>query len=281
MRCPKCGKEIDAKRNFCEYCGTQIKKNRKPLFITIAIVACLLILGGIGLTQYNKGEQERASIERELSMYKLKAAEAEAKAEAEHEARLKAETEMRLEREAAEKAKYNGHEYVDLGLPSGLKWATCNVGADNPEDYGDYYAWGETSVKSTYDESNCKTDGKYMRDIKGNPQYDAARANWGGSWRLPTKAELEELWCECTWEWTTQNGVDGRKVTGPNGNSIFIPNAGYRDGSSLVGEVTGQLWSSTPDDRYGNIAYELSISRFMEVYGVRRYYGKSVRPVSE
>lgn len=92
----------------------------------------------------------------------------------------------------------NGHEYVDLGLPSGLKWATCNVGANKPEDYGNYYAWGETGTKSSYGASNSKTYGKQMNDIKGNSQYDAARSNWGGSWRLPTEKELEELVNKCT-----------------------------------------------------------------------------------
>ena len=297
MKCPKCGKEIAKDSFFCEYCGTQVKKNRKPLFIAIAIVACLLIFGGIGLTMYNKGEQEKARIERELLMSKREAAEAEAKAEhearlkaeaeakakAEHEARLKAEAEARLEREAAEKAKYNGHEYVDLGLS--VKWATCNVGANKPEDYGNYYAWGETSTKSTYSESN--TCGKHMYDIKGNSQYDAARANWGGTWRLPTKAELEELNNKCTWKWTTQNGVNGYKVVGPNGNSIFLPAAGCRFKSSLYDAGSdGCYWSSTPYDDdyyYYNDAYNLDFNidnQYVYIDG-RRYYGLSVRPVVE
>ena len=96
--------------------------------------------------------------------------------------------------------KINGHEYVDLGLS--VKWATCNVGASKPEDYGNDYAWGETSTKSSYTSDSSKTYGKQMNDIKGNSQYDAARANWGGTWRLPTGAELEELKNKCTWRWT-------------------------------------------------------------------------------
>lgn len=281
MKCPKCGKEIDANSKFCEYCGTQIKKNRKPLFITIAIVACLLILGGIGLTQYNKGEQERTRLERELSMYKLKAEEAESKANAEHEARLKAEAELRLEREAAEKARYNGHYYVDLGLS--VKWATCNVGASKPEDYGNYYAWGETSPKAEYAWVNSITYGEQMSDISGNAQYDAATANWGGSWRLPTKAELEELNNKCTWNWTTQNGVNGYKVTGPNGNSIFLPAAGFRGESSLYhAGGNGYYWSSTPYESGSRIAYYLDInSSGHGVFDFYRCFGPSVRPVSE
>ncbi|MBO7283756.1 MAG: PEGA domain-containing protein, partial [Bacteroidales bacterium] len=112
----------------------------------------------------------------------------------------------------------NGHEYVDLGLPSGLKWATCNVGASSPEEYGDYYAWGEIETKSEYTKDNSKTRGKSMSDISGNTMYDVACAKWGGSWRLPTKKELEELESKCKWEWTTINGKKGYKVTGPHGN---------------------------------------------------------------
>ena len=177
----------------------------------------------------------------------------------------------------------NGHEYVDLGLPSGLKWATCNVGANKPEDYGNYYAWGETKTKYDYSSSNSVTYGDNYSDIKGNSQYDAARANWGGSWRLPTKAELEELKNKCTWKWTTQNGVKGYKVTGPNGKSIFLPAAGYRLGASLyyAGEG-GDYWSSTPYGIRGNSAYRFDFdsSSLREGWDDRNN-GRSVRPVSE
>ena len=87
----------------------------------------------------------------------------------------------------------NGHDFVDLGLPSGLKWATCNVGASSPSEYGNYYAWGEVEPKESYTQENCLTWGQEIGDISGNPQYDAARANWGGTWRMPTKSEFEEL----------------------------------------------------------------------------------------
>ena len=177
----------------------------------------------------------------------------------------------------------NGYEYVDLGLPSGLKWATCNVGASSPEEYGDYYAWGEIETKSEYDESNSKTIGKSMNDISGNWKYDVARARWGGSWRLPTKKELEELKSNCKWEWTTINGKKGYKVTGPNGNSIFLPAAGYRYGSSLyyAGEY-GFYWSSTPYESYDNDAYRLYFdSSRHDVSWYNRLSGRSVRPVSE
>ncbi len=180
----------------------------------------------------------------------------------------------------------NGYEYVDLGLPSGLKWATCNVGASSPEEYGDYYAWGEIETKSEYDESNSKTYGKSMSDISGNAMYDVARAKWGGSWRLPTKKELEELESKCKWEWTTINGENGFKVTGPNGNSIFLPAAGLRNGSShnFAGE-RGDYWSSTPYESGDLGAYRLvyvtSYYIHHEVDWFSRKTGLSVRPVSE
>ncbi len=94
----------------------------------------------------------------------------------------------------------NSYEYVDLGLS--VKWATCNVGADSPSDYGDYFAWGEPETKKEY----IDTWGKGMGGIAGNPQYDAARANWGGTWRLPTADEMKELIDKCKWEWTTYEG---------------------------------------------------------------------------
>ena len=174
-----------------------------------------------------------------------------------------------------------GIEAVDLGLS--VKWATCNVGAECPEEYGDYFAWGEISPKEEYTEDNCTTNGVPMSDIAGNPAYDAATANWGGAWRLPTLAEQQELCDNCTWEWTTLNGVNGCKVTGPNGNSIFLPAAGYRYGSSsyYVGSY-GCYWSSAPyeDDDYD--AYGLYFGSGYHDWGCdNRYYGQSVRPVSE
>ena len=175
----------------------------------------------------------------------------------------------------------NGYEYVDLGLPSGLKWATCNVGADSPEEYGDYYAWGEIETKGEYYGSNYKTYGKSMSDISGNAMYDVARAKWGGSWRLPTKKELEELENNCKWKWTTQNGKQGYKFTGPNGNSIFLPAAGNRYGSSLydAGEY-GLYWSSTPYESNDSNTYSLDFdSSYHYVNWIDRYLGQSVRPV--
>ena len=188
------------------------------------------------------------------------------------------------EREAAaEYAKYKGHEWVDLGLPSGIKWATCNVGASSPEEYGYYFAWGETREKSSYDEDNSVTYEKNYGDIGGDSRHDAARSNWGGSWRLPTRGEMEELKKNCTWSWTTQGGKKGYKVTGSNGNSIFLPAAGDRHGSSLNDAgIYGCCWSSTPDESDADCAYGLYFdSGYHGVVWDIRDYGQSVRPVSE
>ncbi len=141
--------------------------------------------------------------------------------------------------------KVQGHEYVDLGLS--VKWATCNIGADEPSDYGDYFAWGETTTKSEYFIENSQTNGISMGSICGDPQYDAATANWGDSWRLPTKAEIEELKDKCTWTWTEEDGHNGYKVTGKNGKSIFLPAAGIRYGMVVFdGGNYGDYWSGTP-----------------------------------
>ena len=188
------------------------------------------------------------------------------------------------------------HEYVDLGLS--VKWAACNVGASKPEEYGDYFAWGETTTKDTYSWSTykyCNGSEDSLTKYNTSSSYgtvdnkkqlevsdDAARVNWGGSWRMPTDAEWTELRGQCTWTWTTQNGVNGYKVTSKsNGNSIFLPAAGYRGGSSSGGAGRGgDYWSSSletgsPDGARG-VNFDSS-----NVYraGFYRYGGQSVRPV--
>ncbi len=176
------------------------------------------------------------------------------------------------------------HEAVDLGLPSGLKWATCNVGANFPEEYGNYYAWGEITTKESYTLSNCTTWDLQIGDISGNAQYDAARANWGDTWRMPTKAEFDELINYCEWVWTTQQGNNGYLVTGPNGNHIFLPAAGYRHEISLFKDgEQGYSWSSTPDDSDTESAYLLHFHNggYKQTSGSSRYFGRSVRPVTE
>ena len=193
------------------------------------------------------------------------------------------------------------HEYVDLGLS--VKWATCNVGAAKPEDYGDYFAWGETEPKSTYDWSTYKwclgshnTLTKYCTDsyygtVDNKAQLelsdDAARVNWGGSWRMPTWAERAELRENCSWIWVCQNGVYGYRVTskkqGYTNKSIFLPAAGYRnDGSLYNAGSSGYYWSSSLRPGYPSNAYNLRFfSSYADCYSNDRYYGYPVRPVMD
>ena len=186
----------------------------------------------------------------------------------------------------------NGYGYVDLGLPSGLKWATCNVGASNAEDYGGYYAWGETETKTWYDEDNSVTQGKKLSKLHKVAiinssnllalSYDTARANWGGSWRIPTKEEWEELLNNCTCTWSILKGIGGYVFVGLNGNSIFLPAAGFRQWMSLsfAGE-NGLYWSSTAYEGSSN-AYEFYFSNYgCGVSFNYRYIGSSIRPVSK
>ena len=190
-----------------------------------------------------------------------------------------------------------GHEYVDLGLPSGTLWAMCNVGADSPEDYGDYYAWGETETKNTYSWSTYRwCNGSYDNLTKYNTVLsygtvdnktvlelsdDAAHVNCGGGWRMPTEAELRELEDNCTWTWTKQGGKNGYCVTGPNGSSIFLPAAGYyNDGNLNVAGSYGGYWSSSLNTDYPSNAYYLYFhSSDVRIRSSHRYYGRSVRPV--
>lgn len=175
----------------------------------------------------------------------------------------------------------NGYEYVDLGLPSGLKWATCNVGSTTPEGYGDFFAWGEINTKDSYTPQNSITNGYQIGDISGNEQYDAARANWGATWRLPTKEELQELLDNCVFEKNIQNGVNGYKVTGRNGKYIFIPRAGFysSDDHYYEGEL-GCYWSSTPYELLHSSYYlEFNAEEYVIEVGLR-CNGACVRAVS-
>ena len=184
---------------------------------------------------------------------------------------------------------HNGHEYVDLGLPSGLKWAICNVGAESPEGYGDYFAWGEVKPKEDYSWKTYKyeiednlikyngSDGKIVLDVED----DAASVNWGGKWRMPTKEEQDELLNNCAWTWISQNGVNGYKVTGPNGNSIFLPAVGNMDGGRFYDAgLYGAYWSSSLNADSPGIAYNVGFSSGnVGWYGNLLYYGLTVRPV--
>ena len=209
-------------------------------------------------------------------------------------------------------------EAIDLGLPSGLKWASFNLGASKPEEYGDYFAWGETQpYYSSQDPLTWKdgketgygwasymwcmgssstmtkycsysdygyngfTDDKTVLDLED----DAAYVNLGGNWRMPTNDEFTELRENCTLEWTQVNGINGGKFTGPNGNSIFLPAAGIRNATILnYAGFVGQYWSSSlKTDNYPYNAYGLNFNSGSQavVYVDYRYYGYSVRPVTE
>lgn len=191
----------------------------------------------------------------------------------------------------------NVHEYVDLGLPSGLKWATCNVGANNPWEDGGYYAWGETEEKECYSWSTykwCKgsktTMTKYCTDSDYGtvdnktvlaPEDDVAHVKWGGTWRMPTIDEQRELLSECIWEWTKLNGIPGYNVTGFNGNSIFLPAAGCRlDTEPRDRGVEGYYWSSSLNSNAANGAHSLGFSSDVHKwYNGYRRGGRYVRPV--
>ncbi|MBR5324165.1 MAG: hypothetical protein IKV14_05050, partial [Muribaculaceae bacterium] len=206
--------------------------------------------------------------------------------DATYTATITADTEFKANFKAT-KGVENSHEWIDLGLPSGLKWATCNVGANTPEGYGDYFAWGETITKSSYSSSNYT----YSSNSETLPlSADAARVNWGGKWRMPTKAEIIELEnsSNCSWTWTTQNGVKGYKVTSKkNGNSIFLPAAGCRYNSNLGNAgFYGYYWSSSLDT-YSSyfacyLAYYMAFSSSYVDCGLELdYHGLSVRAVCE
>lgn len=195
------------------------------------------------------------------------------------------------EEDSEDKASENnkGVKAVDLGLS--VKWASCNVGASTPEEYGEYYAWGETSEKSNYDWENykyCKgtmTTCYHIGDDISGTSYDVAHIKWGDGWRMPTDAEFEELSYKCAWTWTTQNGVKGYIVKGSNGNSIFLPAAGSYNGSKVhdSGE-RGRYWSGT---LFKQLDYEYA--QHIQFYSRERGYtgywarcmGLTVRPVKE
>ena len=196
------------------------------------------------------------------------------------------------------------HECVDLGLSSGTLWATTNVGAETPEGYGDYYAWGEIVpnkesytwattawvylVNGSAHFSKYNTDSQYG-DIDNktelDPEDDAAYVNWGPEWRIPTAAQVQELTKQCTWEWTQVNGVNCHKVTGPNGKSIYLPAAGQRSAANLSSLGTnGNYWSR---DLFVSSNTVKPVSAFKLYFSAtsksrisgQRSYGCSVRPV--
>ncbi len=175
----------------------------------------------------------------------------------------------------------NNHEWVDLGLS--VMWATCNVGAEEPPNYGDYFAWGETSPKSIYNKDSSLTYGKLLLDIEGDYDYDGATNAWGEPWRMPTKEEFQELIQKCSWTWTIQDDVSGYKVMGANGNSIFLPVTGWRDEKRIIDlKYQGNYWSASPDEGNSYYAYFLNLTRGSFVISkYLRYNGRVLRAVIE
>ena len=187
----------------------------------------------------------------------------------------------------------NGHAWVDLGLS--VKWATKNVGASSPSDYGDYFAWGEIATKPSYDWSNCfdlidiasnswetyKLGGQ--TEITPTSGHDTARENWGGTWRVPTAVEGEELCKKCNWTWTNEGGHEGYTVTGPNGNSIFLPAAGFCSSTQTHFEGAHGYYSlSTLSSSNSILARNLCFdSDDHDTSYNGRGYGQSVRPVTD
>lgn len=177
-----------------------------------------------------------------------------------------------------------GHKFVDLGLPSGLKWAAYNVGAESPEEYGDYFAWGEIQPKDAYTEENCSSLYLYAEDISGHMYLDAARANWGSTWRMPTEQEIIELVLNTNGMSTELNGVRGTMVTGSNGNSIFFPYAGKMIDTTLYDEGDfGYYYSSSltkPITSDSGPYYYYVDDTQGTTSSVYRYPGFTIRPVS-
>lgn len=207
---------------------------------------------------------------------------------------------INLNGKSEENPTHEGHEYVDLGLPSGTLWATCNIGAEKAEDYGVSFAWGETKPKTNFYISTykwCKGTHESMTKYCIDSSYgtvdkktvldaedDAAHVNWGGKWRIPTESEAKELLANCSWVWTTMNDINGYKITGASGKWIFIPAAGWWPGAEKEKEgVQGIYWlnslstSSTMPSYLAQYLTITSTSHFIADNG--RNCGLSVRPV--
>ena len=181
------------------------------------------------------------------------------------------------------KVEYDSHA-VDLGLPSGLKWSDQNLGANTPEEYGEYYAWGSIEPLSSFDSDSyyAEVDVKNIpANFQGNVDFDPVARNIGGEWKTPNYAQIRELQNNTTAEWTTQNGVKGLKLTGPNGNSIFIPAGGQKSGTTLTkAGFQGTLWSSSQDSGYEGFGLGgiVNAAGFGGVGGYG-YIGYNIRPV--
>lgn len=194
----------------------------------------------------------------------------------------------------------NSHGYVDLGLPSGTKWGTCNIGASSPEGYGNYFAWGESAIKDSYNEQKSYTFGIDYINLEGQnivsaegilePHNDAARLQWGIPWRMPTTENFEELIENCKWEEVVFNTKRGWIVQGKNGKSIFLPNTGYRhnrchtggkEDSPCYSGSYGYYWTATvcKEDSECSYLYKLDFKRKNKFLTFGRDGGATVRGI--
>ena len=272
-------------------------KNKKALWIALAVA---LLVALVVVLARPKEKSNEGLVEEEVENI--------ATAQNSDEVPLEEPDEVPLEEKVENNAIAADHDYVDLGLPSGTLWATCNVGASKPEDYGDYYAWGETQTKTIYNWETYKyANGKYDKltkycnksDYYNKSDYgdngfidnlsilqgsdDAATAKWGSGWRTPSMAQWEELKNNTKHEWTTRNGKQGCLFTAKNGKSVFLPAAGDRWDSELTDAgARGNYWSRSLTTAVPSSAYRLCFySDFCGISNYTRSNGFSVRPVRE
>lgn len=188
----------------------------------------------------------------------------------------------------------NGHGYVDLGLPSKTKWATCNIGANSPEDYGYYLAWGEIEQKNEYKWKETPLCGVAIDDISNSENYDVAKIKWGNGWSIPTKYQWDELIRCCKIKVTKKNGVNGIMFVGRNGKSVFFPSGGRKLDTLLQFEGDdGYYWSSNADYTYRGKSgyppdgYSTSFHTTITSTGMAfpepewRGYGLNIRPITK
>lgn len=174
---------------------------------------------------------------------------------------------------------HNGHKFVDLGLS--VKWADCNIGAKSVSEAGDYFAWGEVKPKGNYSEQNSATRGIILNTDNGMKDKDAANINWGGNWRLPTPDDMKELFTHCEWTWTELDGINGYKIIGPNGNTIFLPAVGKKKGDSVLRKnIDGMYSTSGTFEHTQEIARQMNFDNHWHwITWINRYEGLPVRPV--
>ncbi len=176
---------------------------------------------------------------------------------------------------------YGGHMYVDLGLPSGTLWSVCNMGADKPEEFGGYYAWGETTTKSSYNWNTYGIGSELDSLPVLDDAHDAVAVNWGYGWRMPSREEFDEIVTYCTMTWATRSDVNGYLITGPNGNTMFLPASGGRgDGNIYESGSCGFYWLNSvyTDDTQFAWGFLFDSNSFSET-SYYRMYGQSIRPV--